>query len=109
MLENLMGPVALLAAVLLIGAVAVSVIRRRMVETPANDYDLLSEFQAAYDAGDIDEEEYRRVRDSLIKGKGGALAGGGVAAKVDRPPPLPGQPAEGPRKSEEPPTDLPVV
>jgi hypothetical protein len=106
MFENLMGPVALLAGVLLIGAVAVSVIRRRMVETPATDYDLLSEFQAAYDAGEIDEEEYRRVRDSLDKGKGGKFAEG-VASKADRPSPRPGRSEEAP-KPEDPPTDLPV-
>ena len=35
-----------------------------------SDNDMLSEFQRARDAGEMDDAEFRRVRDLLINGKG---------------------------------------
>ncbi len=35
-----------------------------------SEADMLSEFQRAHDAGEMDDAEFRRVRDLLITGKG---------------------------------------
>jgi hypothetical protein len=49
-----------------IGWAVIARIRRRLKEEPEpSGGDLLSEFQKAYDAGEIDEDEFRRVRESL--------------------------------------------
>ncbi len=51
-----------------IGAAAIAYSRRvaRERAESTTSLSLMEEFQRAYDAGEMDEEEFRRVRDSLI-------------------------------------------
>jgi hypothetical protein len=64
-------------AVIVVGVAVIRYYRQRMNEEPATTLDLMTDFQAAYEAGDLDFEEYSRVREALL---------GGVAPEKDKPP-----------------------
>jgi hypothetical protein len=74
--------VGVTVAVASIGLAVIGYFRRRMREDAASEADLLAEFQAAYDAGEMDAEEYDRVRETMRRrgeqpssGKRPAIAG----------------------------------
>lgn len=50
-----------------IGLAIISRIRRSIREPEDSPADLLSSLRDAYDAGDLDEAEFRRVRESLAR------------------------------------------
>jgi hypothetical protein len=57
--------------VVLGGAIAVGYwLKRDVQEEPVTDADLLAEFQAARDAGEMDEEEFRRVTAAIRRRMG---------------------------------------
>jgi hypothetical protein len=61
-------PLLALVALLVVlgGAIAVGWwLKREAQEEPVTDADLLAEFEAARDAGEMDEEEFRRVSAAL--------------------------------------------
>jgi hypothetical protein len=76
---------ALVLGALGLGAWLISYVRRRMIEED-QDRDALSQFQEAYDAGEIDADEYRRVREALGRPAAGRDVGGASRPPARRPP-----------------------
>src|SRR5262249_37614467 len=57
-----------LAVVVAGGLLAIYFLRREVKERPPTDEELLTQFQQAHDAGEMDEAEFRRVS-ALLKGR----------------------------------------
>lgn len=91
-------PVVVVVGTLLVAVIVIYRLRRDANEdlTPDSEKDLLTEFERAYAAGEMDEAEFRRVRDLLLAGK----PSGPVAPISTEPNPPPS--VEGP--AEEPPS-----
>ena len=82
-----------LAGLLVLGYAIIARLRRGLRGPESAGRGLMGELQAAYEAGELDEEEYRRVRESLDRRAGDA---GPPARAAPRPiPPRPGPPASG--------------
>ncbi len=64
------GVAALMALLIGGGIAAIQYYRNQLVEDrPANAAELLETFQEAYDEGDLDDEEYARIRAALDRAK----------------------------------------
>jgi hypothetical protein len=70
--------IGLTVGVIVVGIAIIRYYRQRLNEEPATDMEILADFQAAYEAGDLDFEEYTRVREALL--------GGASEPKPDKPP-----------------------
>ena len=64
---RLLITVAVLATVLALGVTIISHWRRKLNEDDATETDLLDHLRAAYDEGELDEEEYLRVRETIAR------------------------------------------
>jgi hypothetical protein len=86
-----------IAVVVLFGVIGLGIwiithLRREMIETPDDPEEMWSQIEEAYEAGEIDVEEYQRVRAALAKkgqhqGIGGLKRPPDVAPRSHRPVP----------------------
>ena len=88
------GWAAVLAVVLAAGYAFISLYRRSLRAPEPTSSGLLAELQAAYEAGELDEEEYRRVRESAARLAGGVEAPGRGDGRPIAPRPAPPVKAE---------------
>jgi hypothetical protein len=58
--------IGITVAVMVIGICVINYYRKQIKEEPQSEGELLAEFQATYDAGEIDAEEYERIRDRIL-------------------------------------------
>lgn len=75
-----------------LGAWFISYLRRQFIEQPEASEDLGTQFREAYEDGEIDADEYQRVRAALARQGKGQLVGGfprpaGRSPREDRPGP----------------------
>ena len=77
--------IALVVGAIAGGAWLISYVRRQMI-AEAEDQGVLSQFQEAYDVGQIDADEYRRIREALDRQAAGREIGGPSRPLADRPP-----------------------
>jgi hypothetical protein len=95
---------AFLALMVVLGvAIAVGYyLKREAQEEPTTDGDLLAEFEAARDAGEMDEEEFRRVTASLRKKMGRPPLESPAQAPAPPMPPAPDEAAPRDQSPEQP-------
>jgi len=78
---------AVLAGVLILGYAIIARYRRNLHAPVMSEEGLLEELRAAHDAGELDTEEYRRVRETIARQSGRAAApkSGNTRAATPRP------------------------
>jgi hypothetical protein len=95
-----------IAVVVLFGVIALGVgiithLRREMIEPTGGDEEMWAQFEEAYQAGEIDAEEYQRVRAMLAR-KGLDQEAGGLKLPPDFVPRSRRPPPDAPRETEAP-------